>query len=179
MLQRENSALVVIDFQGNLAQAMDNKRELFANAQKIIAGAQAFEMPILATEQVPAKLGPTIPEIAQYLARVKIIGKEGFNCWENAGFRKEMTAWKRKQILLIGIEAHICVYQTAIALIEAGYEIQVVSDAVSSRTPQNKQIGIQKMVACGAAITSVEMALFELLKTAADPKAKQIFQTVK
>ena len=179
MLQRENSALVVIDFQGNLAHAMDNKQELFANAQKIVAGAQALEIPILATEQVPAKLGPTIPEIAQHLAGVKIIGKEGFNCWENVPFRKELTAFNRKQILLIGIEAHICVYQTAIALIEAGYEIQVVSDAVSSRTPQNKEIGIQKMVACGAAITSVEMALFELLKTAADPKAKQIFQIVK
>ena len=179
MLISENSALVIIDFQGNLAQAMDNKDELFINVQKIIRGAQALGIPVLATEQIPAKLGATIPEIAQHLSGVKIIAKEGFSCWQNEAFKKELMALNRKQILISGIEAHICVYQTAMDLVGAGYEVQIIGDAVSSRTLPNKLTGIQKMAAGGAAITSTEMALFEWLKTAADPRAKQIFQIVK
>ncbi|MHB8090369.1 MAG: hydrolase [Syntrophales bacterium] len=179
MLTKENSVLVVIDFQGNLAQAMDNKQDLFSNVQKLIRGVQALEIPVLATEQIPAKLGSTIPEIAQHLTGAKIIAKEGFSCWKNESFKKELTALNRKQILISGIEAHICVYQTAMDLVEAGYEVQVVADAISSRTPQNRITGIQKMAAGGVGITSTEMALFELLKTAADPKARQIFQIVK
>jgi|SRR3989339_587769 len=179
MLTNKNSALVVIDFQGNLAQAMDNKQDLFNNAEKIIRGAQALGIPVLATEQIPAKLGATIPEIARHLTGVKIIAKEDFSCWQNESFKRELTALDRKQILIIGIEAHICVYQTAMALVDAGYEVQVVADAISSRTPQNRITGIQKMAAGSVGITSTEMALFELLKTAADPRAKQIFQIVK
>ncbi len=179
MFSRENSVLVVIDFQGNLARAMDNKEELFANAQKIIRGAQVFEIPILATQQVPAKLGSTIEEIAPYLTGAKIINKDNFSCWRDPLFSKELLALDRKQVVLIGIEAHICVYQTAADLIQSGYEVQVAADAVSSRTPQNRSIGIQKMASCGAGITSAEMILFELLQTAGDPKARQIFQIVK
>ena len=179
MFTRENSVLVVIDFQGNLARAMDNKEELFDNAQKIIRGMRVFEVPVLATEQVPAKLGPTISEIARHLTGVKIIGKENFSCWKDQFFREELVALNRKQVLIIGIEAHVCVYQTAMDLMESGYEVQVAADAISSRTPQNKITGIQKMGAAGVGITSAEMALFELLKTAADPNAKQIFQIVK
>jgi nicotinamidase-related amidase len=179
MFTRENSVLVVIDFQGNLARAMDNKEELFDNAQKIIRGMRVFEVPVLATEQVPAKLGPTISEIARHLTGVKIIGKENFSCWKDPSFREKLMALNRKQALIIGIEAHVCVYQTAMDLMESGYEVQVAADAISSRTPQNKITGIQKMAAGGVGITSAEMALFELLKTAADSNAKQIFQIVK
>ena len=127
MFTRENSVLVVIDFQGNLAQAMDNKQDLFDNAQKIIRGMQVLEIPILATEQIPVKLGSTILEIAQYFSGVKIISKESFSCWKNQFFREELMALGRKQILLIGIEAHVCVYQTAMDLVESGYEVQVVT----------------------------------------------------
>ena len=179
MFTKENSVLVVIDFQGNLARSMDNKQDLLDNAQKIIRGVQVLDIPILATEQVPAKLGSTISEIARHLSGVKVFDKENFSCWMDQSFREELMALGRKQILLIGIEAHVCVYQTAMDLLESGYEVQVVTDAVSSRTPQNKITGIQKMAAGGAGITSTETALFELLKTAADPKAKQIFQIVK
>jgi nicotinamidase-related amidase len=179
MLTTDNSALLVIDFQGNLAAAMDNKQELIENARKIIRAMQVFEIPVLATEQVPAKLGPTIAEIADHLADAKIIGKESFSCWKENLFMRALRTLERKQILIIGIEAHVCVYQTAVDLVEAGYEVQVVADAVSSRTAQNRMTGIQKMAAGGVGITSTEMVLFELLQTAADPRAKQIFQIVK
>lgn len=179
MLTKENSVLAVIDIQGKLAQAMDNKHDLFENAQKIIRGMQVLEIPIVVTEQIPEKLGSTIPEIAQYLTDVKTISKESFSCWKNQSFMKELMTLNRKQILLIGIETHVCVYQTAMDLVTVGYEVQVVADAVSSRTLRNRRIGLQKMREGGAGITSTEMVLFELLKTAADPKAKEIFQLVK
>jgi nicotinamidase-related amidase len=179
MLARENSVLVVIDIQGKLAQSMDNKQELFENAQKIIRGIQALEVPLVVTEQIPEKLGSTIPEIAQYLTGIKTINKESFSCWKNQSFMKELMTLNRRQILLIGIETHVCVYQTAMDLVTVGYEVQVVADAVSSRTPLNKIIGIQKMREGGAGITTTEIVLFELLKTAADPKAREIFQIVK
>jgi nicotinamidase-related amidase len=140
---------------------------------------QVFEIPILATEQVPAKLGPTIAKIADHLVGAKIIGKESFSCWKDDLFMRELKELNRKQILIIGIEAHVCVYQTATDLVQSGYEVQVVADAVSSRTAQNRMTGIRKMAASGVGITSTEMVLFELLQTAADPRAKQIFQIVK
>jgi nicotinamidase-related amidase len=179
MLTKENSVLVVIDIQGKLAQAMDNKHDLFENAQKIIRGMQVLEIPIVVTEQIPEKLGATIPEIAQYLTGIKTISKESFSCWKNQSFMKELMTLNRKQILLTGIETHVCVYQTAMDLITVGYEVQVVADAVSSRTPQNRRMGLQKMREGGTGITSTEMLLFELLKTAADPRAREIFQIVK
>ena len=91
----------------------------------------------------------------------------------------ELAALNRRQVLLAGIETHICVYQTALDLLQAGYEVQVVADAVSSRTAENRQLGLQRMQAAGAILTSTEMALFELLRVAAGPKFKAINQIVK
>jgi isochorismate hydrolase len=92
---------------------------------------------------------------------------------------KELTALNRRQILMTGIEAHVCAYQTTMDLLEKGYEVHLVADAVSSRTIRNREIGIQKLKDSGAVLTSAEMALFELLKTAGDPKFKEIFKIVK
>jgi nicotinamidase-related amidase len=90
-----------------------------------------------------------------------------------------LRALNSRQILMTGIEAHVCVYQTAMDLIAMGYEVHVAADAVSSRTARNREIGIRKLLAAGAVLTSAEMALFELLKTATDPKSKDIFRIIK
>ena len=177
MLDREKTALIVIDIQGNLAQAMSEKELLFENAEKIIRGVQVFGIPVLGTEQV--KLGPTIPTLARYLEGVKPIVKDSFSCCGDERFMKELTALKRRQILMTGIESHVCAYQTTMDLLEKGYEVHLVADAVSSRTIRNREIGIQKLKDSGAVLTSAEMALFELLKTAGDPKFKEIFKIVK
>ena len=177
MLDREKTALIVVDIQGNLAQAMSEKELLFENAEKIIRGVQVFNIPVLVTEQV--KLGSTIPVLTQFLGGVKPIVKESFSCCGDRRFMKELITLNRKQILIAGIEAHVCVYQTAMDLIKRGYEIYLVADAVSSRTIRNREIGIQKLKDSGAVLTSAEMALFELLKTAGDPKFKEIFKIVK
>ena len=179
MLQEETSLLIVIDIQGNLARAAADRELLFENARKLIQGAKVFALPIIVTEQIPEKLGPTIPEVAEWVAGIERIPKETFSCCENASFMEAFSKIGRKQILLCGIESHICVYQTAMDLINMGCEVHIVADAISSRTIQNREIGISKMTSAGAHLTSTETVLFELLKTAGSDKFKDIFKIVK
>lgn len=179
MLQEENSLLVVIDIQGTLARISADCELLFESTRKLIQGARVFHLPIIVTEQIPEKLGPTIPEIDTLLEGIGKIPKETFSCCDNAAFMEALNKADRKQILLCGIESHICVYQTAMDLLGRGYEVHVVADAVSSRTAQNREIGIIKMAHAGAHLTSTETVLFELLKTAASNKFKDIFKIVK
>jgi nicotinamidase-related amidase len=134
-------------------------------------------IPVILTEQIP--LGPTIPEIADLLPDASAISKDTFSCCASEPFMKAVQALNRRQILITGIEAHVCVYQTAMDLMKRGYEVHLAADAVASRTARNREIGIAKLLAAGAVLTSAEMALFELLKTAADPKAKELFKIIK
>jgi nicotinamidase-related amidase len=179
MLQEETTLLVVIDIQGTLARISADRDLLFESTRKLIQGAKVFQLPIIVTEQIPEKLGPTIPEVDELLAGIRKIPKETFSCCGNAAFMEAFNRANRQQILLCGIESHICVYQTAIDLLLGGYEVHVVADAVSSRTAQNREIGIKKMIHAGAHLTSTETALFELLKTAGSVKFKDIFKIVK
>jgi len=179
MLSRTAAVLIIIDIQGNLAQAMTDKETLFANNIKLILGFKAFNLPIILTEQIPQKLGHTIQEIIRELEGVKPIAKETFSCWDDISFRGEVEALGRRDIVLAGIENHICVYQTALDLIKNGYHVHLVTDAVSSRTRDNREVGTAAMKSAGAYLTSTEMVLFELLRTAADPKFKDIFKIVK
>jgi len=179
MISRTAAVLVIIDIQGNLAQAMFDKENLFANTIKLIKGFKALNLPILVTEQIPQKLGQTLPQITAELDLFNPIAKESFSCWNENNFKEKLEALSRRHVVLLGIETHVCVYQTALDLITNGYNVHLVADAVSSRTPANRQIGINAMENAGAHITSTEMVLFELLRTAADPKAKDFFKIVK
>ena len=123
--------------------------------------------------------GPTLPEIAELLKGVEPINKPSFSCCGQERFNAELNALGHEQILLCGIEAHVCIYQTAMDLMDGGLDVTIVADAVSSRTEQNKQIALTRLAAEGARISSTEMALFELLKTAEHPQFKQIAKLVK
>ncbi len=179
MLSRTAAVLILIDFQGKLAQAMYDKENLFANNVKLIQGFQALNLPIMVTEQIPEKLGATIPQLAQEIEGIRPIAKETFSCWANESFHDQLESLTRRHVVLTGIECHICVYQTALDLMRSGYTVHLVADAVSSRTPENREVGISAIKSAGAQITSTEMVLFELLRTAADPKAREIFKIVK
>lgn len=178
MLEIDNTLLVVIDVQGKLAQSMYEKADLFGNIAKLIKAAGVLEIPIIWTEQYPEGLGPTIPEIAELLSG-EPIAKTAFSCCDERRFVEAMEKQGRKRVLLCGIETHVCVYQTAFDLLEAGYEVEVVADAVSSRTQANKDIGLAKIKDAGADITSVETAIFELLQAAEGEKFKAILRIVK
>lgn len=179
MLHLDQSVLVLIDLQGRLAQLMHGREALFDNVQRLIRGAQALGLPILWLEQYPQGLGPTIPEVAGLLTGLTPIPKTCFSACGNETFLAQLASLERSQVLLAGIEAHVCVYQTALDLLAGKYEVQVVTDAVSSRTAANAELGRHRMHAAGARLTSVEMALFELLRTADAPAFKAIARLVK
>jgi len=179
MLDIENCCLVVVDVQGKLAQLMHDKQSMFKNIQILIEAAKILNIPILWCQQCPDALGPTIPEIAQLITDSEPIDKSAFSCCGAEQFNINLKELKRHQVLLCGIETHVCIYQTAIDLLRRGFSVDVVVDAVSSRTPQNKQIAINRMVAEGINISCTEMALFEMLKTAEHPQFKQIAKLVK
>ncbi len=179
MFKMENVILLIVDIQGNLAHLMHEKELLFKNVQKLIKGIQVLGVPILWVEQNPRGLGPTIPEIADLLPNIQPISKMSFSSCRNDRFVQALKALNRKQVLIAGIEAHVCVYQTAADLVDLGYEVQVVTDAVSSRNVENKEIGLQKMRDSGVSLTSVETALFELLKVAEGEQFREIIKIVK
>jgi nicotinamidase-related amidase len=179
MLTTEKTVLIVIDVQGKLAQLMHNREALFQNLQKIIKGIQVLKIPIIWVEQNPVGLGPTIPEISALMPGIGPISKMCFSTCRNPEFMKALNATERKQILIVGIEAHICVYQTAIELLNLDYEVEIVTDGVSSRTPENRDVALTKMRDAGVGITSVEMALFELIGAAEGAQFKEIAKIVK
>jgi len=178
MLDVNNVALIMIDLQGKLAQLMHEKAQLFDNVARLIRGAEVLGLPVVCTEQNPAGLGGTIDEIAQ-LVKTDPIAKMSFSCCGEKRFMEALERLGRRQLLLCGIEAHVCVYQTAADLVQYGYEVHAVADAVSSRTASNRQIGLERIRDAGARITSVESALFELIRVAEGDEFKRILQIVK
>ena len=179
MLDIQRCCLTVVDVQGKLAQLMHGREALFKNIQILVRAAKILEIPILWCQQCPDALGPTVPEIAQHLADIEPINKSAFSCCGVEQFNARLNELARNQILLCGIEMHVCIYQTAVDLLRQGFNVNVIADAVSSRTPENKQIAINRLAAKGANITCTEMALFELLKTAEHPKFRQIARLIK
>jgi len=179
MLEPENTFLLVIDIQGNLFLSMDSREDLLRNLVRMIQGAALFDLPIVVTEQTPEKLGPTIPEIAGLFESFDPAAKSAFSCCRDEGFTKRLRSLRQKQVLITGIESHVCVYQTAVDLLRLGYEVHVVEDAVASRTQENRRIGIEKLVEAGALRTSVEMALFELMGIAEGERFRKMVRIVK
>jgi nicotinamidase-related amidase len=179
MLEPACCCLVVVDVQGKLAQLMANKDALFKNIQILIRSAQLLDIPILWCQQVPQALGPTVPEIAELLAGVEPIDKSSFSCCGEPRFAERLQSLGREQVVLCGIETHVCIYQTAMHLLAQDHQVTVVADAVSSRTAENKQIALDQLAVKGAAVASTEMVVFELLGTAQHPRFKEIAKLVK
>lgn len=176
MLHPETAVLVLVDVQGKLAHLMHDRETLFLNLQKLIQSLQVLKVPILWLEQNPPGLGPTIPEIASLLTGLRPISKHCFSACDIAEFEQQLRATGRQQVLLAGIEAHVCIYQTARDLLARGYAVEVVTDGVSSRVADNKTLALRKLERLGAGLTSVEMAVFEMLRTAEGPRFKEILR---
>lgn len=138
-----------------------------------------LNLPVFVTEQYPEGIGPTAAALSTGLGQCPIISKRTFSCCREPLFMKALEETGRNQIIIIGIETHVCVYQTAADLLQKGYKVQTVADAVGSRAIANKKIGLDRMQALGAEISSVESAIFELLETSACPEFKQILRLIK
>ncbi|KGJ87465.1 isochorismatase family protein [Thalassotalea sp. ND16A] len=179
MLNKDDTVFVLVDVQGNLAGLMHDKQTLFSNLQKLIKSLQILNIPIIWLEQNPQAIGQTIPLISSLLVGQKPISKMSFSAFQEEHFVKQLEQLDRKQVLIAGIESHVCVYQTAMDLLSANYHVELVSDAVASRTQSNKQIALLKMQNQGITLTSTEMALFELLGVAEGKQFKQIIKIIK
>jgi nicotinamidase-related amidase len=182
-LNREDAVLVVIDIQERLVGAIDPElyRVALKNTQILIESAGTLGLPVIVTEQYPKGLGHTVTEVEEALAgkEVSRSEKSTFSCARDEGFLSTLGAKGRKQAILAGMETHVCVYQTAIDLIRAGYSVFVVDDAVSSRSRHNYASGLLAMDRAGAKIVNTETALFSMLKSAGTPEFKKISALLK
>jgi len=179
MFLTHQSVLVVIDVQGQLAQKMHNKIDLFHNLQSLIALAKHLGIPIIYTEQSPEKIGTTAEDISNLLTDITPISKTTFSCCGEEKFLKVLRSLKRNQIIVSGIEAHVCVFQTVYDLIQKKYAVQVVADAVSSRSPEHTTIAIERMRSSGATITCAQMLATELLRDSKHPKFREILSLIR
>jgi nicotinamidase-related amidase len=178
-LKRENTGLVVVDIQERLLPAMFEKERVVQNAVRLARGAGILGIPVWATEQYRKGLGPTVPAVAAAVAGFAPLEKMAFSACGAPGFAAALKDKPVSNVILSGIESHVCVAQTCLDLLEAGFGVCVAVDAISSRTAENCRIGADRMRASGAVIVSTEMALFELLGQAGTDEFKRILPLVK
>ena len=178
-LSPETSLLIVIDVQEKLFATMYEQKRVKDNIVRMVGGAKILNVPIIWTEQYSKGLGPTIPELKSALKGRTCYEKITFSCADDDQILKAVEKVKPKDILLCGIEAHVCVYQTAVELIEMGNAVHVVVDAVMSRYKSNHEVALRKMEQVGVNITSVEMALFEFQGAAKGETFKPIAALIK
>ena len=178
-LIRSSTGLVVVDLQQRLLPVMVEPERLVQNAVRLLKGAAVLGLPVFSTEQNPKGLGPTVPEVAAAIPGFTPMEKLAFSACGAAGFVSALKARKVTEILLCGIEAHVCVAQSCFDLLDEGFNVFVAADAISSRTTQNCRIGLERMRDARAVIVSTEMALFELLGQAGTEEFKQVLGLVK
>jgi nicotinamidase-related amidase len=175
VLDRDRAVLIVVDVQEAFRPAVGDFDRVAHGASVLVDGARTLGLPVIVTEQYPKGLGHTVPEVAEHLDGVEPIEKMCFSAARADGFDVD----GRDQALVCGIESHVCVSQTAHDLLDRGLEVHVARDAVTSRTEENRELGIHKMEQAGAVVTSVETALFELVGQAGTPEFKAIQGLVK
>ncbi|MEI8388654.1 MAG: hydrolase [bacterium] len=180
LLNSENSILLIIDIQEKLLKAQHDKEKIQKNAVILTKAAKILGIPVIVSEQYPQGLGATIPEIKENLSEnAKYYEKKSFSCCANSAFEDLIKETGKNQVIVCGIESHVCVHQTVSDLLSAGYEIFLVKDAVGSRKEYECEIGFERMISSGAVPACVEMIVFELIKCASHEKFKQIQELIK
>ena len=178
-LSIQDSVLVIVDIQKRLIPKISDKHTVIRNTVTLIKSAIILNIPIILTEQYPKGLGSTIPEIRDLIVPWQPIDKICFSCFGNSDFSRKLKEGKRDNLILCGIESHVCIMQTALDGLKSNYSIFFVKDAISSRTKNNKETGFERMAQAGAIPASTEMAMFELLREAGTDKFKQIVSLIK
>lgn len=180
-LSAEESVLVVIDVQDRLCKAMDPQvlGQLTANTGVLLESAAELKIPVAVTEQYVKGLGPTLPELQEKLGELPRHEKMTFSCCGCSPFVEQIRASGRRQIVITGMETHVCVLQTVLELLDAGYLVQVVRDAVMSRSSQNWDTALEEMRQAGAVITCTESVLFQWLRMAGTESFKKLSKLVK
>jgi nicotinamidase-related amidase len=180
-LEAERCALLVVDIQEKLLPPIFQKEQLVGNSQLLIRAAGVMKIPAIVSTQYAKGLGKTVPEVAALLRETEAIDKNLFSCFGSDVFCTllKRLPGNRNTLLLCGMESHICVMQTALAALREGYIVHVASDAVSSRTEWNWKIGLDRMRAAGAVISSTEMMIYELMRSSASAAFKEMLPYLK
>jgi nicotinamidase-related amidase len=189
MLHKNQSILVVVDVQSKLLPSIHEADETVGQICRLVRGFRIVGAPVLVTEQYRKGLGETDARIQAAVTekdpttgqehRFTPIEKMYFSCVLDDPFRAALEATGRRQVILCGIESHVCIYQTAVHLIERGYHVEVAADAISSRSPYNKKIALKRLAAEGAKLTCVEMAVFEMLEMCGTDPFKQWVKAIR
>jgi nicotinamidase-related amidase len=179
-LDRKNACVLLVDVQDRLTPAMPPEAlaRLVKYARALIGAAKELDLPVLATEQYPKGLGRTLPELREVLPEAPL-EKTHFSCGADPAFTQKLAGTHRKQVIITGMETHVCVFQTARDLVGLGYEVHVCADAVSSRTEEHRRVGLELCREAGAIITTAETAIFDLLHQAATAEFKKVAPLVK
>jgi nicotinamidase-related amidase len=176
LMSRNDTGLLVIDIQAKLIDKIPQKTEVVENTQKLIQGAKILGLPVYATEQYPKGLGSTVSELADQLPNK--LEKISFSCGVLPEVIDFFKSKKIQKILVTGVEAHVCVLQTALDLIEQGFSVYLAADAVGSRHEQDLELGLKRMANAGVVLTTSEAALFEWTEKAGTPEFKEISKLV-
>lgn len=177
-LEREDSVLLIIDIQERLAPVMKYKDQVINNSLILINAAKEMNFPVIATEQYPKGLGPTVPELRDLIGEDNIFSKNSFTAYTDE-VKQVLKSLGRKKVIITGMETHVCVFQTTRDLINDGYQVYLVSDGVASRTKDNFLNGLDLMKSLGAVITNTETVVFDLLKVSGTPEFKLISKMIK
>jgi nicotinamidase-related amidase len=179
LIRARDSALIVIDMQERLVPAMQAPARTIKNTRLLLRAAGRTGVPALLTEQYPKGLGHTIPEVRSAAGDSPVLSKLHFSCMEDAAFSQAFKSLGRPQAILAGMEAHICVMQTAASMVEEGFEVFVVSDATASRTLESETACLARLSAAGVSIVTTEMVVFEWLGQAGTQAFKEILPLIK
>jgi nicotinamidase-related amidase len=183
LAERSRSHLLVIDVQEKLAPHVAGQSEIVANCQRLIRYARRLDVPIAISEHYPNGLGPTVPSLVEAAGNATPrLEKITFSCWRDAGIKAALEANAkrgRNQVVVAGMEAHVCVGQTVIDLLANGLEVMLVADAVGSRQERTRAIAIERMRGAGATIVSQEMIAFEWLERGDAPELKDVLKSLK
>ena len=177
LLERAKSLLLLVDMQERLVPAMAGAGDVTANCSILLRAAQELAVPALASEQYPKGLGATIPALADLAPRR--LEKLEFSAYANPAIKDELSRAGRKQVVLCGIEAHVCVLQTGLELVEAGFQVFVAADAVASRRSESREVALHRLGRAGATLITAEMALFEWLRSASAPEFRAISKLIR
>ena len=179
MLEKEDTGLVIVDVQDKLMPVIERREEITKNIIMLVHLARLFNLPILLTEQHSKWLGSTLQEIREVLPEYSPVEKIDFNCCAVDLFNRNLERMGLKNIILAGVESHICIMQTCIGLLAKGYQIHIPQDAVGSRKEENRQVGLELMRGVGAVITSTETVIYQILKRGNTKEFREMLKLVK
>jgi nicotinamidase-related amidase len=182
LIDAAKSSLLIVDVQEKLLPAMANAEDLVKRSSILLRAAKTLEVPVTVSEQYPKGLGRTVNALHEGVGNAPVFEKLNFSCWRDISMRARLIGLHdtgRPQIIIAGIEAHVCVAQTAIDLAQSGFGVFVVADAVSSRAESSVSLALNRMAQCGIEIINTEMAVFELLGKAGTPQFKALSGLIK